>query len=92
METEMQKFIIETVLIDPIPKIISQIENGEMRDCDIKWIDSKLEKFTSFAAETLGIKITIGSDNQEKFQQMNEYVRVYYVKKFTTLLNYFKSF
>lgn len=92
METEMQKFIIETVLIDPIAKIISQIENGEMRDCDIKWIDSKLEKFTSFAAETLGIKITIGSDNQEKFQQMNEYVRVYYVKKFTTLLNYFKSF
>lgn len=91
MEALAQQFIIDTVLIDPITKIITQIENGEMRDCDIKWLDSKLEKFIAFAAETLGMKITLGSDIHEKFNHMNEYVKGYYVGKLTTLLNYFKS-
>lgn len=45
----IDQFIIEASLIDPISKIVNQLNNGEFRDCDIKWLDAKLEKFTKFA-------------------------------------------
>ena len=89
----IDQFIIETSLINPIEKIISQLKNGEFRDCDIKWLDSKLEIFISFAAKTLGISGTLPSElHSEKFVILNNYALVYYKDKFNTLLNYFKSF
>jgi hypothetical protein len=89
----IDQFIIETTLIDPIAKIINQLENGEFRDCDIKWLDKKLEDFIKFAAETLGIKgIMPSSLNRESFTTLNDYVKGQYLTRFTTLLNYFKSF
>ena len=89
----IDQFIIETSLINPIEKIISQLKNGEFRDCDIKWLDSKLENFISFAAKTLGISVMLPSKiHSEKFVILNNYALVYYKDKFNTLLNYFKSF
>ena len=89
----IDQFIIETSLINPIEKIISQLKNGEFRDCDIKWLDSKLENFISFAAKTLGISGILPSElHSEKFVILNNYALVYYKDKFNTLLNYFKSF
>ena len=89
----IDQFIIETSLINPIEKIISQLKNKEFRDCDIKWLDSKLENFISFAAKTLGINGILPSElHSEKFVILNNYALVYYKDKFNTLLNYFKSF
>ena len=90
--TNIDQFIIEVSLIAPIEKIISQLENGEFRDCDIKWLDAKLENFIGFAAKTLGINaITPSSLHSETFVFLNNFSLVYYKEKFTTLLNYFKS-
>ena len=33
----IDQFIIEVYLIDPITKIINQLNKGEFMDCDIKW-------------------------------------------------------
>jgi hypothetical protein len=89
----IDQFIIEATLIDPISKIVNQLNNGEFRDCDIKWLDAKLEKFTKFACETLGINGMMPSDvNREKFTLLNDYVKNQYINRFSTLLGYFKSF
>jgi hypothetical protein len=89
----IDQFIIEATLIDPISKIVNQLNNGEFRDCDIKWLDAKLEKFTKFACETLGINGMMPSDvNSEKFTLLNDYVKNQYINRFSTLLGYFKSF
>jgi hypothetical protein len=88
----IDQFIIETCLINPVSKIVNQLKNGEFRDCDIKWLDNKLEKFTKFACETLGINGLMPSDvNGDKFTLLNDYVKNQYINRFNTLLEYFKS-
>ena len=87
----INRFIIETVLIEPISDIIFKLKNKEFRDCDIRWINDKLYKFTAFAAETMGIKFPeielIINDGV-----LNDYTTARFIEAFTTLLNYFKSF
>jgi len=88
--TVIDSFIIEVSLISPIQKIINQLTSGKFRDCDIKWLDSKLYGFMKIAAETFGIS-TIYLPNST-FNHFNSYVTEYYLKYFNGLLNYFKSF
>jgi len=91
--TVIDQFIIEMSLIDPIEKIILQLKNGEFRDCDIKWLDSKLENFIEFAAKTLGINAIMPNKlESETFTILNNYALIYYKDKFNALLNYFKTF
>jgi len=87
----INNFIIETVLISPIEKILSQLNNNEFRDCDIKWLDVKLKNFIDFAAETLYLQ-TPSLPEREEFKTFNAYVKNHYTEKFQILLNYFKSF
>jgi len=84
-------FIINSVLISPVEKMLSQLENKEFRDCDIKWLDSKFKSFTDLAAETLGIKPPAIS-KPEDFKFFNPYVQNYYTERFKILLDYFKKF
>lgn len=97
MKTEntevLNQFVIETILITPISKIIEGLKNRTFRDCDIKWLDVKLEKFISFAAETLGIKniITPSNINKAPFTILNDHNTNYYLDKFNTLLAYFEN-
>ena len=87
----INRFIFEAVLIDPINDIILKLKNKEFRDCDIKWLNGKLYKFTAVAAETLGVKFPeiqlISNDGV-----LNDYTTTRFIEAFTTLLNYFKSF
>lgn len=85
----IDQFIIEASLIDPIQKIINQLNNYEFRDCDIKWLDAKIEKFTQFACNILGIQVVMPINSQDK--TLNDFVLSQYVNHFNTLLNYFKS-
>jgi len=84
-------FIIRQTLVRPIEDILNKLDNGDFRDCDIKWLDAKLEKFMAFAAETLRLP-KVPNVPKEDFQIMNSYVYNYYSKYFTGLLNYFKTF
>ena len=89
----IDQFIIEMSLITPIEKILLQLKNGDFRDCDIKWLDSKLENFIEFAAKTLGINAIMPNKlESETFTILNNYALRYYKDKFSTLLNYFKTF
>lgn len=88
----IDQFIIEVSLVEPVSKIIDQLKNGEFRDCDIKWLDAKLEKFTEFACKTLGINAIMPSQvESEKATTLNNYVVTQYLTRFNTLLQYFKS-
>lgn len=92
MTTQIQDFIISTVLITTIDKIINGLENGIYRDCDIKWLDSKMNAFIEFAAKTLGVVVNMPErDLKASFATLNSYVLNYYHSRFNTLLNYFKS-
>jgi len=88
----IDQFIIEVSLITPIEKIINQLNKGEFRDCDIKWLDTKIENFIEFAAKTLGITAIMPRQvGKESFTVLNDYVLNQYLNKFITLLNYFKN-
>ena len=91
-KSTIDNFMIDTLLIEPIEKIINQLNNREFRDCDCKWLDEKLGKFTKFAGETLGMKANVPSEVGQKFTVINEYTTKKYLESFTTLLEYFKSF
>lgn len=86
----LNQFIIDTVLVNPVNEIVTKLQERSFRDCDIKWLDGKLEKFTSFTAETLGLKLDPVS-RSESFTHFNDVVTDKYIFYFTTLLNYFKS-
>lgn len=85
------QFIIEVSLISPIEKIISQLNNLEFRDCDVKWLDNKLDGFVNFAAKTLGIRGLTPHNEGVKPLYMNSYAYDYYSRYFSQLLDYFKS-
>lgn len=84
-------FIIEVTLIDPIQDIVTKLENNEFRDCDIKWLETKMVKFLDFAAQTLKLKAPVVALSED-FGTMNEYTKTRFLEGFKTLLNYFKSF
>jgi len=83
-------FIFEMTLINPIEKIIAKLKNKDYRDCDVTWLDSKLDKFIRFAAETFGMKMPAQIE-RKPFPVLNDHNYKYYIEKFTTLLNYFKT-
>jgi len=85
---------IQVAIISPVEKIIIMLESGNIRDCDIKWLDSQLEKYMIFAAKTLGLNNQIVPSQvlSEKYKVMNEFVTSHYLEKFKALLSYFKSF
>lgn len=83
-------FIIDVTLIQPVSKIIKGLEDGIYRDCDIKWLDTKLEAFTRLACKTLGIAFLVAPDIGH-FELLNDYVKNQYISRFNTLLNYFKT-
>lgn len=87
----LNQFIIETVLINPIQKIVDGLKSRNFRDCDIKWLNDKMEGFIEFAAETLGVKVPVQVE-REKFGMLNAHSLNYYTTRFTTLLDYFKRF
>jgi hypothetical protein len=86
------EFIISITLISPLEDIISKLNKFEFRDCDIKWLDKKLEKFTEFAAKTFGINTVMAQTESVKPTYMNGYAYQYYLNYFTKLLTYFRSF
>jgi len=90
----INQFIINTVLINPIEDIILKLNNNEFRDCDIKWLDLKFEKFIKFAGETLGVTGFVNSDcfGANSFKYLTDYSKAIYIKRFQTLLDYFKTF
>lgn len=99
MNTETAKteivdsFIIEMTLISPISDIVTKLNNGNFRDCDIKWLDSKLEKFMKIACDTMGMSAIVPSQMEsEPFKVLNKHNIDRYLKYFNGLLDYFKGF
>ena len=85
------QFIIEMTLVDPINKIVKALESRNYRDCDVKWLDSKLASFIDLAAKTLHINGVMTPSESIRPSLMNEYAYEYYLKYFAGLLTYFKT-
>lgn len=88
---EIQEFMIFELLINPIEKILKQLENKEFRDCDIKWLNGRIHTFITIAAETIGVNPPNGLELENDHRVMNDYMIDWYHERFTKLLNYFKS-
>ena len=89
----LDNFVIQVFLLDPIEKIISQLKNKEFRDCDIDWLNKKLETFVELACQTLGEKVTLPSQiSTEDYKILNNYLYKKYLNYFQILLDYFISF
>jgi hypothetical protein len=87
----INSFIIEVKLVSPIEKILKQLNDGEFRDCDINWLDNKLECFVEFAAKTLNVNGVMPQRESVKPAHMNDYAVKYYNNYFCKLLSYFKN-
>lgn len=90
-ENIVNQFIIETALVSPIKFILSKLDNDEFRDCDIKWLDTKLELFINFTCKTLNLPDVVMRNDNLKPIYMNSYAKDYYSKYFNTLLRYFAN-
>ena len=89
-ESLINDFIIDTVLIEPIEKIIYNFENQNFRDCDIDWLNQQLEKFTSVTCKLLQ-RDEIFLNQINGYKTLNPFLIEKYTNYFNILLNYFKT-
>jgi len=89
----VNQFIINVQLINPVQKIVDNLTIKNYRDCDIKWLNEKLETYTKLAVKIQGLEITIISqpETSQNDVKLNDYVYGKFLYYFTTLLNCFKS-
>lgn len=94
----INNFIIDTMLIDPITKIIEKLKRNEFRGydkSDIDYLDKKLEYFASIACELLNIEFShIIAELRRKDSSLlfiNASIKERYIGNFTVLLEFFKS-
>ena len=86
------QFIIQVALIEPVEEIVNKLKKGQFRDCDINWLDKKLETFVEFTAKTLNINSVMQQPESVKPKYITtDYGKNYYINYFNTLLSYFKS-
>ena len=88
MKNSIELFIISEMLINPIEKIITEIKEDKIRDCDIEWLNNQVVKFSNIALETLNLKFNIGRINES---HVNKHIKEKFLNIFTVLLNYFKE-
>lgn len=82
--------VFEMTLIDPIKDIIVKLKSNDFRDCDIKWLNDKLSKFTNFALQTMGKKFELPEIGVDGI--MNTHNKERFIEYFEILLAYFESF
>jgi hypothetical protein len=87
----IDEFVIEMVLLKPIGDIIIKLENREFMDCDISWLNNKLNNFAAFSLETMGKKVPMIYNLIDNSSVMNRYVAERFINAFQTLLDYFKN-
>lgn len=93
METTKDKelidnFIIDTLVISPIEKIINGLKAHEYGERDIPYLNEKLRLYTEMVCNLLDIH---NADLRDEDCVMNDYVRNRYIERFTTLLLFFKN-
>ena len=89
MATAKDSLIFEVTIISPLTEIVSKLESKEFRDCDIDWLNEKLEKYTELALEVLDKKINLSRAIGGNMNDTN-YAR--FLNYFRTLLKFFKDF
>jgi len=91
MQTEKQiidKFIVDTIVIDPITNIIEKLKNNLFYTHDIKYLKFKLKEFTKLALELININLKISLPN---LTVLNDYNKQRFISYFEVLLKYFKQ-
>lgn len=96
-QDEILQFLVkETIFINPISKIIDNLENNIYFNKDIKFLENELKKFMSLTIDILNInfnlklsKITIERDLED--YQLNDSAKQKYLYYFRGLLEFFKN-
>lgn len=87
-EKVVDGLIIDVLIINPIEKILRGLKDHEYGERDIHYLNEKLKLYTEMACKLLDIH---NADLHDEDCVMNDYVRTRYIKRFTTLYNFFKS-
>ncbi len=87
---EIRIFIINTMLIEPLEKIINGIINNEYTDTDVQFLMEKKYHFIEQAAILLDIKINF--NKKHNITVLNELTKSVILDDFNTLLMFFKKF
>lgn len=93
------EFVYKVMIIDPLLDIISKLEKGEFRDCDMKWLNANLNKYVDIALCSInngqkystlinGVNLNNGLIRESV---LNEFNKERFIKAFKILLEYFRS-
>ena len=88
-KTELNSFLYEVQIIDPLAKIIENLKNGFYKDSDVSYLNTKLDAFCELALKILGKNIVFKADFENT---LNNHNRSRYLKYFNILLSFFKQY
>jgi len=89
--TVVSNFVLEVAYIEPIQKILTRLDEGTYRDCDVEVLENKLHGFMTAAASMMSKGRPMANTPDKIPAIMNEYAKDYYRTYFKGLLNFFKS-
>ena len=97
---DKEKAFIILAAITPIEDIILKIESNNFRDCDINYLDEKVQAFTSVALQSLHINIVIpkhvakdvNKHSKDYYLPINDNRKDYYLRIFRVLLKHFRKY
>lgn len=87
---EINSFLINTVLIEPLEKIINGLMHNEYKEIDILFLLKRKEYFAEVAARLFNIKINF--IKKYDIATLNEETKSILMDDFNTLLTFFKKF
>ena len=89
----VNQFVIDMVLVEPVEKIIENLNNNVYRDCDVSFLNTKIKNFINFALETLNVNILIKPVDEDLvgYNNLNDHTKAVMLKSFNVVLAYFKT-
>ena len=87
---EIKSFLISTVLIEPLEKIIDGLIHNEYREIDVPFLLKRKEYFIEQASILLNVKINFKKISN--ITMLNEQTKSILMDDFNTLLTFFKKF
>lgn len=87
----IDSFIINTLVLYPIAEIINNLNIGAYRDCDIKWLDKKLETYANLACSAIGANVCAIISDENKLTTLNQYAKDKYISYFSTIFDFFEE-
>ena len=85
----IDEIMLHVVVTKPLEDIVKGLENGEFRDCDIDWLDTKRMEFVNIAVKALGKDIPQDFKVDKVVGKMNDRNKEMFLQHFRILQKFF---